>query len=128
VITLSIKAVLLFVAQAAVAWFFYRCRATSHFAWTNSDFVVFGVPLLAGFVAFVFVLFRSAFRNTPSSKRALFIFCISAICSLIASFVGAVVGFNLYGTKLGVTKSILKISGNTIKNANTWMRQSRRHM
>jgi hypothetical protein len=25
-------------------------------------------------------------------------FCVSAICALIASLVGAVVGFNLYGT------------------------------
>ena len=84
--------------QALMAWFFYRCRVRSHSHWTDSDFIVFGVPLLAGFAAFALILFRSAFAKRSSSKRGVIIFGISAGGALLSSFVGAIVGFNLYGT------------------------------
>src|SRR5947207_8002385 len=53
-----------FGAQGVMAWLFYRSRAVSHASWTDSDFVVFGLPLVLGFAVSVCVLF---FRFPPMS-------------------------------------------------------------
>jgi len=76
-----------------MAWIFYRSRAVAHLAWADSDLVVFVLPLLLGFVFSALVLWRSAL-----SKRGAAVFGLAAICALISSFVGTMVGFNLYGT------------------------------
>jgi hypothetical protein len=70
---------------------------TSHSAWTNSDSVVFGLPLLAGFISIAVLLLRSAYKIS-SSKRVLIIFCISAVFASFASLFGAAVGSNMYGS------------------------------
>ena len=87
------KLVFVCIAQAVMAWFFYRSRAVAHSAWANSDFVVFVVPLVLGFAISALVLWRSS-----SPKRWTAVFGVATTCALISSFVGTVVGFNLYGT------------------------------
>jgi hypothetical protein len=81
------------IAQAVMAWLFYRSRAVTHLAWAESDLVVFVVPLVLGFAFSALVLSRSA-----SSRRGVPALAVAAVCALISSFVGTVIGFNLYGT------------------------------
>lgn len=88
---------LVFGAQAAMAWLFYRSRAVSHASWTESDLVVFGLPLLVGFTVSACVLFLSVPRmSTP--KRIAATFGLSAVGAILASFVGTVIALNSYGT------------------------------
>jgi hypothetical protein len=91
---------LLFVCscQVALGWLFYRSRAVAHLSWADSDLVVFGVPLLAGFVVSALVLLRSGVLKTNGSKRGAAIVGLAAGCAVISSFVASVVGINLYGT------------------------------
>ena len=84
---------MVFGAEAAMAWFFYRSRAVSHASWTESDFVVFGLPLLVGFAVSLLVLFLG-FPQMSAGKRM----TMSAVGAVISSFVGTVIAFNLYGT------------------------------
>jgi len=84
-------------AQGALAWFFYRSRAVSHASWTDSDLVVFGLPLMVGFAVSACVLFLS-FPQMSAPKRMTTAFGLSGVCAVIASFVGTVIAFNLYGT------------------------------
>jgi hypothetical protein len=84
-------------AQGALAWFFYRSRAVSHASWTDSDLVVFGLPLVVGFAVSACVLFLS-FPQMTAPKRMTTAFGLSGVCAVIASFVGTVIAFNLYGT------------------------------
>jgi hypothetical protein len=88
---------LVFGAQGAMAWFFYRSRAVSHALWTDSDFVVFGLPLVFGFAVSACVLFLSFPRTSPS-KRMTATFGLSAAGAVISSFAATVIAFNLYGT------------------------------
>jgi hypothetical protein len=86
-----------FVAQGAMEWFFYRSRVVSHAAWTDSDLVVFGVPLVCGFVAAACILVLS-FPRASALKRVLVACGASAAGAFLSSFAGALVAFNLYGT------------------------------
>ena len=88
---------LVFGAQGAMAWLFYRSRAVSHSTWTDSDLVVFALPLLVGFAVSACVLFLS-FPQVSTAKRMTATFAISAVGAVISSFVGSVIAFNLYGT------------------------------
>ena len=90
---LMLRLPLVFGAQGAMAWFFYRSRVVSHASWTESDFVVFGLPLLVGFAVSLLVLFLG-FPQMPAGKRM----TMSAVGAVISSFVGTVIAFNLYGT------------------------------
>ena len=83
----------IFGAQGAMAWLFYRSRVVSHASWTDSDLVVFGLPLVAGAVVSFGVLFFR-FPQISVSKR----FGISGVGAVFSSFVGTTVAFNLYGT------------------------------
>ena len=76
-----------------MAWFLYRCRVISHAPWAGSDFVVFVLPLLAGFAVAACVLFFSFRRQRIAATIGL-----SAVGAVVASFVGGVIAFNLYGT------------------------------
>ena len=84
---------MVFGAQGAMAWFLYRSRAVSHASWTESDFVVFGLPLVIGFAVSLLVLFLG-FPQMSAGKRM----TMSAVGAVISSFVGTVIAFNLYGT------------------------------
>jgi len=84
---------IVFAAEVAMAWFFYRSRVVSHASWTKSDFVVFGLPLLVGFAVSLLLLFLS-FPQMSNGKRM----TMSAVGAVISSFVGTVIAFNLYGT------------------------------
>jgi hypothetical protein len=86
-----------FCAQGAMEWAFYRSRVVSQAAWAGSDFVVFGVPLLLGCAVAGFILFLS-FHIIPTQKRLLVSFGTSVAGAVIASFAGALIAFNLYGT------------------------------
>ena len=88
---------LVFGAQGATAWLFYRSRAVSHASWTDSDFVVFGLPLVVGFTVSACVLFFS-FPQMSAPKRLGATLGLSAVGAAISSFVGTVIAFNLYGT------------------------------
>ena len=88
---------IVFGAEGVLQWFFYRSRAVSHAAWTNSDFVVFGAPLVVGFAAAACILFLSLHRVSPV-KRMLVTLGASAAGAAVSSFAGMIVGFNLYGT------------------------------
>jgi hypothetical protein len=90
---LILKLLVVFAGQAVMAWLFYRCRAVSHSPWADSDLLVFGGPLMLGFLVAVTVLISS-----EPLKRGPAIFALAAGGSVISSFVGTVVGFNLYGT------------------------------
>jgi|SRR6266481_3070777 len=92
------KLLVVCIGQAVLCWLFYRSRAVAHSSWADSDFLVFAVPLLAGFATSALVLFRSGFAETVASKRGAAMFGLAAACALISSFLGTVVGFNLYGT------------------------------
>ena len=94
---LIVTLLMVFGAQGALAWLLYRSRAVSHASWTDSDFVVFGLPLVVGFAVSVSVLFFS-FPQMSASKRMTAIFGLSAVGAVISSFVGTVIAFNLYGT------------------------------
>src|SRR6266566_4672761 len=94
---LIITLALVFGAQGVMAWLFYRSRALSHASWTSSDFVVFVLPFVAGFVVSACILFFS-FPQMSISKRMGFAFGLSAVGAVISSFVGTVIAFNLYGT------------------------------
>ncbi len=84
---------MVFGAQGAMAWFLYRSRAVSHASWTESDFVVFGLPLVIGFAVSLLVLFLG-FPQMSDLKRM----TMSAVGAVISSFVATVIAFNLYGT------------------------------
>ena len=84
---------MVFGAQAAMAWFLYRSRAVSHASGTESDFVVFDLPLVVGFAVSLFVMFLG-FPKMSAAKRM----TMSAVGAVISSFVGTVIAFNLYGT------------------------------
>jgi hypothetical protein len=81
------------IAQAVFAWLCYRSRAVTHSPWAGSDLTVFVLPFMLGFCCFAFILFQSAWP-----KRGLRTFGVAALLALGSSLVGAVVGFNLYGT------------------------------
>ncbi len=87
------------IAQAVMAWIFYRSRAVAHAGWAESDFVVLALPLVLGFAISALVLWRSGWLSSLGlSRRGAAVFSVAAISALISSFVGTVVGFNLYGT------------------------------
>ena len=90
---LILKLALVFGIQGVLAWFFYRCRVILHASWAGSDFVVFGLPLLFGFAIAAYVLF---FGFQP--KRIAAAFGLSVVGAVVASFVGTLIAFNLYGT------------------------------
>ena len=90
---LILKSVMVFSIQGVMAWFFYRCRVISHAPWAGSDFVVFALPLLVGFTVAACVMFFSFHR-----KRIAVTLGLSAAGAVVASFVGTVIAFNLYGT------------------------------
>jgi hypothetical protein len=92
------KLLIVCIGQALLCWLFYRSRAVAHFPWADSDFLVFVVPLLAGFAASALVLFRSGFAKTLASKRGAGTFGLAAACAMISSFLGTAVAFSLYGT------------------------------
>jgi hypothetical protein len=84
-------------AQVAMALFFYRSRAVSHAAWTNSDLVVFGFPVVVGFAAFASVLFLSS-PLLPPAKRMAARFGAAAAAAVVSFFLSILIAFNLYGT------------------------------
>jgi hypothetical protein len=94
---LMLRLPVVFGAQGTMAWFFYRSRTVSHAFWTDSDFVVFGLPLVTGFAVSACILFLS-FPQVSASKRVAATFGLSSVGAAVASFVGTVVAFNLYGT------------------------------
>jgi len=94
---LIVKLPMVFGAQGVMAWLLYRSRVVSHASRTDSDFVVFGLPLVIGFAVSVCVLFFS-FPPMPASKRMTAICGLSAVGAVISSYVGTVIAFNLYGT------------------------------
>ena len=86
-----------FGAQGAIQWFFYRSRVVSRATWADSDLVVFGLPLALGAAAAAYILFMSLSRvSTP--KRILISLAGSCVGALLSSYAGVVVAFNLYGT------------------------------
>jgi hypothetical protein len=84
------KLLLVCTAQTTLAWLFYRSRLVTHMAWAESDFVVFVLPFLLGCSLSALVLWRSLKHDTAIG--------VAVICALVSSFVGMVIGFNLYGT------------------------------
>jgi hypothetical protein len=86
-----------FGAQVAMEWFFYRSRGISQAPWTRSDLVVFGVPLVVGFALAACILFLS-FPRIAMLKRVLIALGVSVTGAVISSFVGTLIAFNLYGT------------------------------
>ena len=97
-IRLMPKLLAVFGSQCVMAWFFYRSRALLHSSWTDSDLVVFGLPVAVGFAVSAVVMFRAAFPKMPTSRRIPAILGLSAGSAVISSFVGTVIGFNLDGT------------------------------
>ena len=89
-VNVVLKLSVVYLGQVFVAWLLYRSRAISHSYWANSDFVVFGVPLLVGFVL-------SALVSYSVVKRASSAFWIAGVGAVASSLVAAVIGFNLYG-------------------------------
>jgi hypothetical protein len=87
---------LVFCGQGAMALLFYRSRAVSHSTWTDSDLVVFALPLVAGFAVFVCVLICGLPMSV--TKRMAAVLGLSAVGAVLSSFVGTVIAFNLYGT------------------------------
>ena len=90
---LILKLAVIFGVQGVLAWFLYRCRVISHESWASSDFVVFVLPLVVGFAVTAGVLFFSFHRKRIATTLGL-----SAAGAVVASFVGTVIAFNLYGT------------------------------
>jgi hypothetical protein len=88
-----LKSAVIFGIQGVMAWFFYRCRVISHASWAGSDFVVFVLPLFVGFAVAAWVLLISFHRKRIAAALGL-----SAIGAMVASFIGTVIAFNLYGT------------------------------
>ena len=88
---------LVFGAQCAMAWFFYRSRTVSHAIWTNSDFVVFGLPLVVGFAVATGILFLSL-PQVSAPKRMAATVGLAAAGAAVSSLVGTMIAFNLYGT------------------------------
>lgn len=86
--TLMPKLLFVYASQAVMAWLFYRSSAV-----VESDWIVFGIPFAIGFVFSAVVLFRSL----PVLSRPT-ILALASSGALIASFVGTVIGFNMYGT------------------------------
>ena len=92
-----LKLAVVFSAQGVLAWLLYRSRAVSHFSWTDSDFVVFGLPLVIGF-AVAAVIVYAGFPQLPPPKRVAATFGLSAVGAVVSSFIGSIIAFNLYGT------------------------------
>ena len=90
---LILTLLLIFGAQGGMAWFFYRSRAVSHALWTDSDFVVFGLPLVVGFAVSAGVLFLSL-PQICTSKRMAATLGLSGVGAVVSSFVGTVIAFN----------------------------------
>jgi|GEM_PF-4752224 len=84
-------------AQVAMALFFYRSRAVSHAAWTGSDLVVFGFPVVVGFAVFACVLFMSFPLVSPAKRMAITLGPAIA-AAVVSFFVSILIAFNLYGT------------------------------
>ena len=94
---LILKLAVVFSAQGVLAWLSYRSRAVWHSSWTDSDFVVFGLPLVIGFAVAAVIVFVG-FPQLPPSKRVTATFGLSAVGAVLSSFIGTVIAFNLYGT------------------------------
>ena len=94
---LIITSPLVFGAQVAMALFFYRSRAVSHASWTESDWVVFGFPTLAGFAAFAFISFLSIPYESPATRTVVAL-GLSVTAAVISFFVGMLIAVNVYGT------------------------------
>lgn len=92
------KLVFVCIGQVVLGWLFYRSRAVAHLSWAASDLVVFGVPLLAGFVVSALVMLRSGLLKANASKRGAAIVGVAVGCAVMSSVVATVIGFNLYGT------------------------------
>lgn len=93
---LILKLAVVFSGQSVMAWLFYRSRALSHSFWTDSDVVVFGLPLAVGFSVSAWILFLG-FPPMAASLRMTAIFGLSGVGAVISSYVGTVIAFNLYG-------------------------------
>jgi hypothetical protein len=94
---LAIKLAIVFSLQAMMGWFFYRCRAISHFRWASSDFIIFILPLLIGFGVAAAIVFLS-FPRISLAKRTTAALGLSVVGAVISSYVGIFIGANLYGT------------------------------
>jgi hypothetical protein len=86
-----------FSGQAVMTWLCYRSRAVSCSSWSDSDFVVFGLPFLAGFIVSAAIAFLS-YPELPTSKRLTRTLVLSTAIAIASFFVGALIAFNLYGT------------------------------
>jgi hypothetical protein len=99
---LVLKLAVIFGGQGVLACQFYQSRVVELRpgfppSWTDSDFIWFGLPFVIGFVLAALVLF-SSFSQLPASKRIAATLGLSAAGAVVASFVGTVIAFNLYGT------------------------------
>ena len=93
-----LRLAVVFCGQGVMAWLFYRSRVLSHPSWTDSDLVVFGLPLAVGFAVSVWVMFHVAFREMSPLRRRAAILGLATGGALMSSFTGTVIAFNLYGT------------------------------
>jgi hypothetical protein len=89
---LILKLLTVFIGQAVMGWLFYRSRVVTHSRWAESDFIVFGAPLMVGFFVASLVVFFSGSQRGPA------MFGLAACGAAASSLVGSVIGFNLYGT------------------------------
>ena len=78
-------------AQIAVLFIAYRARVLTHAAFSSSDVLVFAVPSLLAFVAYLLLL---------HSRRTSWLFPIglSIGLTLLAFWLSLIIAFNTYGT------------------------------
>ncbi|SRR5712692_2713892 len=95
---LVLKLAIVFGGQSVMAWLFYRSRALLHSSWADSDLTVFSLPFAVGLTVSAWIMFSTGFTRMSTSKRTAVILAISAGGAVVDSFLGTVIGFNLYGT------------------------------
>ena len=78
-------------AHVAYTFFLYRARVLTHSSAASSDFVLFALPALLAFTAYLFLVRARAIRKIPPWVAAFLLTFLSLCLSLYLAF-------NTYGT------------------------------
>lgn len=93
----GVKIISFAIIQIIIGIVLYRFRVISSSRMLQSDTVVFGLPLFAGFLAYCILFWTAGFAHSMPTRICLMLLT-SLLAAGIASFACILIAFNIHGT------------------------------